>query len=95
MNRRIIGALAIAMVGGVNAAATAAVLPLGAVWLLTRTAAPRRRSMMVWWPIFTLLATSWWLVPSTVTSTFSMKFHTGWSFPSWASRQRRDCTLRP
>ena len=53
----------VAMVGGVNAAATFAVLPLGVVWLLTRTPGPRRRRLMLWWPIFTLLGTLWWLVP--------------------------------
>ncbi len=45
-----LSALAIATVGGVNAAATSAVLPLGALWLLTRAPGPRRRAMMVWWP---------------------------------------------
>ena len=49
------------MVGGVNAAATFAVVPLGALWVLTRTRGPRRRSLLVWWPAFTLLGTLWWL----------------------------------
>lgn len=66
--------LAVAMVGGVNAAATFAVIPLGVVWLLTRTAGPRRRSLMLWWPVFTLLGTLWWLVPLFVLGAYSPPF---------------------
>lgn len=66
--------LAIAMVGGVNAAATSAVLPLGALWLLTRTPGPRRRQLMLWWPTFTLMATLWWLIPLFVLGTYSPPF---------------------
>ena len=53
---------AVAMVGA-STAATFAVLPLGVIWLLTREPGPRRRSMMLWWPLFTVLGTLWWLVP--------------------------------
>lgn len=59
----LLAALAVGMVGGVNAVATFAVIPLGVIWLLTREPGPRRRSMMFWWPVFTLLVTAWWLVP--------------------------------
>ena len=69
-----LSALAVAMVGGVNAAATFAVLPLGVVWLLTRSAGPRRRSMMIWWPVFTLVGTLWWLVPLFVLGSYSPPF---------------------
>lgn len=69
-----LSALAVAMVGGVNAAATAAVLPLGAVWLLTRSRGTRRRSMMLWWPVFTLLGTLWWLVPLFLLGSYSPPF---------------------
>ncbi|MCW2772858.1 MAG: aftD [Nocardioides sp.] len=69
-----LSALAIAMVGGVNAAATFAVIPLGAIWLLTRTPGPRRRSMMLWWPAFTLLGTLWWLVPLFLLGAYSPPF---------------------
>ena len=69
-----LSALAVAMVGGVNAAATFAVLPLGAVWLLTRSAGPRQRSMLTWWPIFTLIGTLWWLVPLFVLGSYSPPF---------------------
>ncbi|WP_310528731.1 alpha-(1-_3)-arabinofuranosyltransferase [Nocardioides sp.] len=69
-----LSALAVAMVGGVNAAATSAVLPLGALWLLTRAAGPRRRSMMVWWPFFTALGTLWWLIPLFVLGAYSPPF---------------------
>ncbi len=69
-----LSALAVAMVGGVNAAATVAVLPLGAIWLLTRTPGPRRRSMMIWWPLFVALGTAWWLVPLFVMGAYSPPF---------------------
>ena len=69
-----LSALAIAMIGGVNAAATAAVLPLGALWVLTREPGPRRRAMMLWWPLFTFLGTLWWLVPLILLGGYSPPF---------------------
>lgn len=69
-----LSALAVAMVGGVNAVATFAVIPLGVVWLLTRTPGPRRRALMLWWPAFTLLGTLWWLVPLFVMGAYSPPF---------------------
>ncbi|MEI7058118.1 DUF3367 domain-containing protein [Nocardioides sp. CCNWLW239] len=69
-----LSALAIAMVGGVNAAATFAVIPLGAIWLLTRKPGRRRRSLMLWWPLFTLLGTLWWLVPLFLLGAYSPAF---------------------
>lgn len=65
---------AVAMVGGVNAVATFAVLPLGVVWLLTRAGGPRRRRLMVWWPVFTVLGTAWWLVPLLLMGAYSPPF---------------------
>lgn len=67
-------ALAVAMVGGVNAVATFAVIPLGVVWVLTRTAGPRRRQLMLWWPLFTVLGTAWWLVPLLIMGAYSPPF---------------------
>lgn len=69
-----LSALAVAMVGGVNAVATFAVIPLGALWLLTRTPGPRRRALMLWWPLFTALGTLWWLVPLFVMGAYSPPF---------------------
>ncbi|WP_164775192.1 alpha-(1-_3)-arabinofuranosyltransferase [Nocardioides pantholopis] len=69
-----LSALAVAMVGGVNAAATFAVIPMGAIWLLTRTPGPRRRALMLWWPVFTVLGTLWWLVPLFVMGAYSPPF---------------------
>jgi arabinofuranan 3-O-arabinosyltransferase len=69
-----LSALAVATVGGVNAAASFAVLPLGALWLLTRSPGPRRRTMMLWWPVFTALGTLWWLVPLALMGAYSPPF---------------------
>ncbi len=70
----LLSALAVSMIGGVNAAATLAALPLGVVWLLTRSAGPRRRTMMWWWPAFTVMGTIWWLVPLFVLGAYSPPF---------------------
>ncbi len=69
-----LSAFAIAMVGGVNAAATFAVVPLGALWILTRARGRRQRSMMLWWPVFTALGTLWWLVPLGLLGAYSPPF---------------------
>ncbi len=69
-----LSALAVGMVGGVNATATFAVIPLGALWLLTRERGPRRRQLMTWWPLFTLLATLWWLLPLLLLGAYSPPF---------------------
>ena len=69
-----LSALAIGMIGGVNAAATSAVLPMGVLWLLTRERGKRRRILLTWWPIFTLLATLWWLVPLFILGRYSPPF---------------------
>lgn len=70
----LLSALAVVAVGGVNAAATFAVLPLGVVWLLTRQPGPRRRSMMLWWPTFVVAGTLWWLVPLFLLGRYSPPF---------------------
>ncbi|GEP32857.1 hypothetical protein NSZ01_06250 [Nocardioides szechwanensis] len=70
----LLSGLAVAAVGGVNAAATFAVIPLGALWLLTREPGPRRRALMTWWPLFVVLGTAWWLVPLLLLGRFSPPF---------------------
>ncbi|NYE38741.1 arabinofuranan 3-O-arabinosyltransferase [Nocardioides cavernae] len=69
-----LSALAVAAVGGVNAAATSAVLPLGAIWLLTRAPGPRRRALMTWWPALVAVGTLWWLVPLFLLGGYSPPF---------------------
>lgn len=65
---------AAAFVGGVNAVASAAILPISALWLLTRRRGHRRGTMMRWWPVFVGLATLWWIVPLLVLGRFSPPF---------------------
>ncbi|MFC8917691.1 alpha-(1-_3)-arabinofuranosyltransferase family protein [Streptomyces sp. NPDC057116] len=56
-------ALLIPCMGGVNAASTlASLLPVG-LYLLSRPAGPRRRTLLTWWIPGVLLATAWWVVP--------------------------------
>ena len=55
--------VAVALMGGVNAAVTLSVIPLGVIWLLTRQAGPRRRSLAVWWVVALAMACFWWAVP--------------------------------
>jgi arabinofuranan 3-O-arabinosyltransferase len=66
--------LAVACIGGVNAAASIAVLPLGLLWLLTRGRGPRRTQLLWWWLLAVGLATAWWVVPLLVLGRYSPPF---------------------
>jgi arabinofuranan 3-O-arabinosyltransferase len=66
--------LAVLAAGGVNAAATLAVLPLPALWLLCLPRGPRRRSLAGWWALAVALATLWWVVPLLVLGRYSPPF---------------------
>lgn len=66
--------LAVFCVGGVNATAAAAVLPLPVLWLLTRPAGPRRRRLMAWWAAVVVLATAWWVGPLLLLGRYSPPF---------------------
>jgi arabinofuranan 3-O-arabinosyltransferase len=54
--------VAVALMGGVNAAVIVSVLPLAVIWLFTRAPGPRRRSLMGWWIGCVVLACFWWVV---------------------------------
>src|SRR5262249_4086662 len=60
--------------GGVTAAATLAVLPVPALWLLTRERGPRRRALMSWWVLAVVLACAWWLIPLVLLGKYSPPF---------------------
>jgi arabinofuranan 3-O-arabinosyltransferase len=52
--------VAVLLTGGVNAVATAAVLPLAGLFLLTRAPGPRRSALLRWWVLAVALACAWW-----------------------------------
>src|SRR3712207_3345103 len=66
--------LAVFCVGGVNAVATAAVLPLAAIYLLTRPPGPRRRRLLAWWTGSVALATAWRAGPLLLQGRYSPAF---------------------
>jgi len=66
--------VAIACAGGVNAVASAAVLPLGAWWILTRFRGRRLASMLGWWSLAVVAATLWWAIPLLVLGQYSPPF---------------------
>lgn len=66
--------LALTLAGGINASATLAILPVPALWLLTRSRGPRRASLTRWWLLAVLLACLWWLIPLLVLGRYSPPF---------------------
>lgn len=69
-----LSALAVAAAGGVNAAATFAVVPLAALWILFSPRGPTRRKLMLAWPPLVLLGTLWWIVPLFLLGSYSPPF---------------------
>ncbi len=66
--------LAVFCVGGVNAVATAAVLPLAVLYLLTRPGGPFRRRLVLWWGLAVGLASAWWAGPLVLLGQYSPPF---------------------
>jgi arabinofuranan 3-O-arabinosyltransferase len=66
--------LAVFCVGGVNAVATAAVLPLAVLYLLTRPSGPFKRRLITWWVVAVGLATAWWAGPLVLLGRFGSSF---------------------
>lgn len=66
--------LVIAAMGGINAASTLAVLPVGMLFLLTRARSQQRRSLMLWWMIAVPLAIAWWAGPLVVQGRYGFEF---------------------
>ena len=70
----LMSAVALLCMGGVNAVETAAVLPLAALYLLTRARGPRRRRLIGWWSVGVVAACLWWLIPLLVLGKYSPPF---------------------
>lgn len=66
--------LVVLAMGGVNAAVTIAALVLPGLYLLTRPAGRRQRSLIAWWAPAVLLATAWWLAPLFFQQAFGANF---------------------
>lgn len=67
-------ALAVALMGGVNGAATLAVLPLVGCWFLTRAPSPARRRLAGWWALGAAAATLWWFIALAVSVRYGVRF---------------------
>ena len=66
--------VALLCAGAVNAAATAAVLPLPALWILTRQRSTERRRLALLWAAAVVAATAWWVVPLLLLGRYSPPF---------------------
>ncbi len=68
--------LAIACCGGINATATAAVLVVPLLYIVTRPRGSFRARMLAWWSAGAGAATAWWLVPLLLTGTYGFSWLT-------------------
>lgn len=66
--------IAIFCIGGINAAATIAILPLGLIWILTRTWCKQTRALLGWWVLAVALASLWWAIPLVTLGRYSPPF---------------------
>lgn len=70
----LLSGVAVLLVGGVNAVATAMVCVLPVIYLLTRAPGTARRRLMAWWAAGVALATLWWVVPLLILGRISPPF---------------------
>ncbi len=66
--------LAVLAMGGVNAACTIAVLPLPALYILTRRRSRARTSLLCWWALAVGLACFWWAAALVLQGRFGFDF---------------------
>jgi arabinofuranan 3-O-arabinosyltransferase len=66
--------VALLFAGGTNAAATLAILPAPALWLLTRRRGPRRAALLRNWLLAVLLSSAWWAIPLVLFGRYSPPF---------------------
>lgn len=66
--------VALLFAGGVNAAATLAILPLPVWWLLTREPGAVRRRLVAWWAVAVVASCAWWAVPLVLLGRYSPPF---------------------
>jgi arabinofuranan 3-O-arabinosyltransferase len=66
--------VAVALMGGANAVAIIAVLPLGLIWLATRQPGPRRRALFGWWVVALALACFWWLAATSFVGKYGYNY---------------------
>lgn len=66
--------IALLCAGGVNAVATAVLVPLGAWWILSASRGRARWRLGGWWALGVVLATLWWAVPLLLLGRYSPPF---------------------
>ena len=67
--------LAVLAMGGVNAACTLAVLPLPALYILTRERSRARTSLLRWWALAVGLACVWWAARPRLPGALGVRLH--------------------
>jgi len=68
--------VAVALMGGSNAAVVMAVLPLALIWFLTRKAGWRRRALVGWWLVAMVLACFWWVLATVFVGKYGYNYLT-------------------
>ena len=66
--------VAVALMGGTNAAVIFTTFPIALIWLGTRTRGPRRRQLCLWWFVAVGLAAFWWLVSAALVGKYGFNY---------------------